>query len=287
MAVHYDFIAYSRRTSATNWIIGMKAIRGEVPLDIVVPDSHTTSDADNPEVVAVLTTEGLERESTDGLELYHYLRRLNPKKNEAFNYNEVVIRNIHSRLNALPVNQELRVQITYMERREPYTRFSYQIKLLGISGKPNAEIPNGTDAQTTRPLSGNRPQQLTGQRGNPTPNKPIYRTTNTIENLISFTQNLQKELNQTQKHLGVVINKVQQLQDEQQQFRQIHNLLEDILERITHLETWGDRIQYLETDRHQLQDLQHVLRKFLIGLNQQTRISLQEQDEITTDEEDC
>ena len=151
MAIHYDFIAYSSRTSETNWIIGMKAIQGEVPLDIVIPDGQTSTDPDNPEVVGVLTTDGLERESTDGLELYRYLRRLNPRKNEAFNYNEVVIRNIHNRLNTLRINQELRVQITYTERQEPYARFSYQIKLLGVVGKADADTPDNKGSEITAP----------------------------------------------------------------------------------------------------------------------------------------
>lgn len=284
MAIHYDFIAYSSRTSATSWIIGMKAIQGEVPLDIVVPDEHASDDPDDAEVVGVLTTEGLERESADGLELYRYLRRLNPKKNEAFNYNEVVIRNIHSRLNTLRVNQELRVQITYSERREPYGRFSYQIKLLGTSQKPGAEAPDSTGTEVTTPLADDVRQHLPDQRSTEAPTQTVYRTTSTLEKLISFTQNLQKELDQTQKHLGVVINKVQQLEDDRQQFREIHNLLEDILNRLGQLETLDPRIQHLEANRHQIHDIQQALRKFLIGLHQQTRISLREYDDVTDDE---
>ena len=101
MAITYDFIVYSVRTSAAEWILGMKSLQGEVPLDIVIPNEYGVSDPENPEVVGVLTTEGLERESTDGLELYRYLRQLNPKKNNSFGYNEVVIRNIHSRLSEI------------------------------------------------------------------------------------------------------------------------------------------------------------------------------------------
>ena len=123
MAITYDFIAYSSRTSTNGWILGMKALHGEVPLDIVIPDEYGSSDPENPEVVGVLTTEGLERESIDGLELYRYLRQLNPKKNNSFGYNEVVIRNIHARLSALKVDEEIRVQVTYSERRESYTQF--------------------------------------------------------------------------------------------------------------------------------------------------------------------
>ena len=284
MGIHYDFIVYSSRTSANNWIIGMKAIQGEVPLDIVIPDDQTPPDPDNPEVVGVLTTEGLERESSDGLELYRYLRRLNPKKNEAFSYNEVVIRNIHSRLNTLRVNQELQVQVTYTERQEPYARFSYQIKLLGVLGKSDVNTSDSTDAGVTAPQSENGPQQLPEQESSPTaPNQPVYRTTSTLEKLITFTQNLQKELGQTQKHLSVVVNKVQQLEEERQHFRDLHNMMEEVLEQINRLDGLDTRIQYLEADRHQIQDLQQTLRKFLISLNQQTRVSLQEQDAITGD----
>ncbi len=284
MAIHYDFIAYSSRTSATRWIIGMKAIQGEVPLDIVIPDDQVTTDPDNPEVVGVLTTEGLERESDDGLELYRYLRRLNPKKNEAFNYNEVVIRNIHSRLNALRVNQEIRVQITYTERKEPYARFSYQIKLLGVLEQSRADTSDKESSEIATPNAVSEHHHLPEQEGTASPNQPIYRTTSTLEKLIAFTQKIQKELDQTQEHLGVVINKVQRLEDDRQQFREIHNLIEEILNRISQLEGLDPRVQYLEADRHQLQDLQQTLRKFLIALNQQTRTSLQENDELTMDE---
>lgn len=284
MAIHYDFIAYSSRTSATHWIIGMKAIQGEVPLDIVIPDDQVTIDPDNPEVVGVLTTEGLERESTDGLELYRYLRRLNPKKNEAFNYNEVVIRNIHSRLNTLRINQELRVQVAYTERREPYARFSYQIKLLGVSERSDANISDDRDSEIETPYAQGEPQHLPEQKSVENPSQPIYRTTNTLEKLIVFTQKLQKELDQTQERLGTVINKVQQLEADRQQLREIHNLVEEIFNRISRLEGLDARIQYLEADRQQLQDLQQSLRKFLVALNQQTRISLQENDEIGMDE---
>ena len=284
MAIHYDFIAYSSRTSATHWIIGMKAIQGEVPLDIVIPDDQMTTDPDNPEVVGVLTTDGLERESTDGLELYRYLRRLNPKKNEAFNYNEVVIRNIHSRLNALRINQELRVQVAYTERKEPYARFSYQIKLLGVSEQSDANVSDNGGSEIATPYAQGEHQHLPEQKSVENPNQPIYRTTSTLEKLIAFTQKLQKELDQTQEHLGAVINKVQQLEGDRQQFREIHNLIEEILNRISRLEGLEPRIQPLEADRRQLQDLQQTLRKFLIALNQQTRTSLQEYDEMTMDD---
>lgn len=286
MGIHYDFIVYSSRTSATSWSIGMKAIQGEVPLDVVIPGEQTASDPDdNPEVVGVLTSAGLERESSDGLELYRYLRRLNPKKNEAFNYNEVVIRNIHSRLSTLRVDQELRVQITYTERQEPYARFSYQIKLLGVFGKADIDASNNSEPEITAQPSDGGHQQLPEQSSSGTPNQPVYRTTNTIEKLISFTQNLQKELDQTQKHLSVVMNKVQQLEDDRQQFREIHSMIEDIQERISRLGNLDSRIQYLEADRHHIHDLQQTLRKFLIALNQQTRVSLQGHDEDPVDDQ--
>ena len=291
MRIHYDFIAYSSRASETDWIIGMRAIQGEVPLDIVIPDQQTSSDPENPEIVGVLTVEGLERQSNDGLELYHYLRRLNPKKNETSNYNEVVIRNIHSRLSSLRVNQELRVQIAYTERKDPYARFSYQIKLLGTSDKSDVDVDTSdNDAQhdaqleIASPQSEDKRQDPEDERNSFGPSQPVYRTTNTLEKLITFTQNMQKELDQTQKQLGAVINKVQQFDDYRQQLQDLHNMIEEILNRISRLENLNARIQYLETDRHQLQDLQQTLRKFLVALNQQTRVSLQEHDENTMDE---
>ena len=243
MAIHYDFIAYSSRTSATHWIIGMKAIQGEVPLDIVIPDGQMATDPDNPEIVGVLTTDGLERESTDGLELYRYLRRLTPKKNEAFNYNEVVIRNIYSRLNTLQVNQELRVQITYTERREPYASFSYQIKLLAVSERSDVNTSDEGRSEIATPHAQDGHQHLPEQKSAQNPNQPIYRTTNTLEKLITFTQKLQKELEETQEHLAVVVNTVQQLEDDRQQFRELHNLVEKILNRISRLESLDARIQ--------------------------------------------
>ncbi len=287
MAVHYDFIVYSIRNSATSWAIGMKAIQGEVPLDIVIPDEQGASEADeSSEVIGVLTSEGLERESSDGLELYRYLRRLNPKKNEAFNYNEVVIRNIHSRLNTLRINQELRVQITYTERQEPYSRFSYQIKLLGVFGKADVDASDNNESEITAQPSADTHQHLPEQRSSAAvPNQQVYRTTNTIEKLISFTQNLQKELTETQKHLSIAVSKVQQLEDDRQQFREIHTLIEDLQGRISRLENLDSRIQYLEANRQGLQELRQTLRKFLVALNQITRVSLQEQDEDLVDDQ--
>ena len=81
------------------------------------------------------------------------------------------------------------------------------------------------------------------------------------------------------------MNKVQQLEEDRQQFRDIHNVIEEILERMNRLEAVDTRLQYLEADRHQIQDLRQTLRKFLIALNQQTRMSLQEQEAIIAGDE--
>ena len=287
MAINYDFIAYCSKTSQTHWIIGMRAIQGEVPLDIVIPEEQTSSeDPDNPELVGVLTTEGLERESTDGLEIYRYLRQLNPKKSDAFGYNEVVIRNIHSRLRSLRVGEELQVQVTYSERKEPYRSFSYHIKLLGtFQNSDDAETPtNSADetATTDTPVQ-NTPFQEAKSRDNNS-EQSTYKTTNTLEKLIAFTQNLQQELKQTKRDLAATVDKLEQFENEWQNFRQMQELIQEVLERLTHLETMDSRIQYLEADRHQLQDLQELLRKFLGALNQQTKILLQEHDDQTTTE---
>lgn len=284
MAITYDFIVYSSRTSAMNWILGMKAIQGEVPLDIVIPNEQTSSDPENPEIVGVLTNEGLERESTDGLELYWYLRQLNPKKNETFGYNEVAIRNIHNMLTNLRVNEEIRVQITYSERNEPYTQFSYHIKLIGIfpsqdtavtTHKPD-EIPDeiATPSPSASPEKNTQPQE---QKDLGQPEQTIYKTTNTLEKLITFTQNLQKELTQTQQEVAVMVDKIQRLEDEQQQFNAIQDLIQDILDQLTRLEGFNARIKGLEAGQEQFQDLQQSLQKFLTALNQQTQTLLHEQ----------
>ena len=283
MAITYDFIVYSSRTSATNWTLGMKAIQAEVPLDIVIPNEQTSSDPENPEIVGVLTNEGLGRESTDGLELYWYLRQLNPKKNETFGYNEVAIRNIHNMLSNLRVNEEIRVQITYNERKEPYPQFSYHIKLIGIFPSQDAartthkpdEIPDeiATSSPPTSPEKNTQPQE---QKDLGQPEQTIYKTTNTLERLITFTQNLQKELTQTQQEVAVMVDKIQRLEDEQQRFNAIQDLIQDILDQLTRLEGFNARIKGLEAGQEQFQDLQQSLQKFLTALNQQTQTLLHE-----------
>ena len=286
MAINYDFIAYCSKISPTHWIIGMKAIQGEVPLDIVIPDEQATpEDPDNPGIVGVLTTEGLERESTDALEIYRYLRQLNPKKSDAFGYNEVVIRNIHSRLNALRVGEELQVQVTYTERKEPYRSFSYHIKLLGTFPSSDADTPTDTadeSVETDTPVQNTLFQETRSRANNS--EQPTYKTTNTLEKLIAFTQNLQQDLKQTKRALEATVDRVEQFENEWQNFREMQALLQEVLDRLTRLEAMDSRVQYLEADRHQLQDLQQLLRKLLIALNQQTKTLLQEHDEQTATE---
>ena len=285
MAINYDFIAYCSKTSPTHWIIGMKAIQGEVPLDIVIPDEQASpEDPDNPEIIGVLTTEGLERESADGFELYRYLRQLNPKKSDAFGYNEVVIRNIHSRLNTLQVGEELRVQITYTERKEPYRSFSYHIKLIGIALNANAESANQerTEVDTPHtPVEDTQPEQ--GQKNfDNRSEQQVYKTTNTLEKLIAFTQNLQQELKQTKRDLEATVDRVEQFENEWQNFREMQDLIQEVLDRLNRLETMDSRVQHLEADQHQLQDSQQIFRKLLVALNQQTKALLQEHDDQTS-----
>ena len=292
MAITYDFIVYSRRISATGWVLGMKALHGEVPLDIVIPDQKGTPDAENREVVNVLTTEGLERESPEGLELYRYLRQLNPKKNDTFGYNEVVIRNIHSRLTALRVDQEIRIQVTYMERREPYPLSSYQMKLIGVFENPPVTdeldetgelpdlIPPEDTEETEETPEPQEQEQAAPQRLNHEI-KPAYKTTNTLEKLIDFTQNLQKELEQTRKELSNAIHKIRQLEETQQQISDIQEVLQEVFDRLERLDRLDPRMQSLEADRHLLRDLQHAFQRFLAAVHHQTHLSLQECNEDT------
>ena len=293
MAITYDFIVYSSRISATGWILGMKAVHGEVPLDIVIPDEYGSSDPDDPEVVGVLTTEGLERESTDGLELYRYLRRLNPRKNNSFGYNEVVIRNIHARLGALKVDEEIRVQVTYSERRESYALFSYHIKLIGVFEGTDARELVDPSEEIDTPLLPETDPPIQEQTDVSSTEQPVYKTTNTLEKLISFTQNLQKELTQARVELADMSDKIRQLEraqkqieDERRRFSEIQNLIEDIFDRLNRFEIFDSRVRELEEDRYQLHNLQQTFRKFLSALHQQARISLQEYADRTEDELD-
>ena len=293
MAITYNFIVYSRRISAAGWILGMKALHGEVPLDIIVPEERGTSDAaEKGEVVGVLTTEGLERESPEGLELYRYLRQLNPKKNDTFGYNEVVIRNIHARLRELQVDQEIRVQVTYIERKNPYRLFSYQMKLLGIFDSP--EVPTLSDDESEvdvipLPIQGDQSAQEPNtapeerkEAGNP--EQPVYKTTNTLEKLIEFVQNLQKELTDTRRELADTVKKVQHLEEAHQQTVELHGFIQELLERIGGLERLEPRIGMLETDRQELHDLQQIFRKFLSTLHHQTYLVLQECEDAPQDQ---
>ena len=278
MAINYNFIAYCSKTSPTDWIIGMRSIHGEVPLDIVIPDSHVPPDPDNPELVGVLTPEGLERESKDGLELYRYLRQLNPRKNESFNYNEIVIRNIHSRITALQVNEELQVQVTYTQRRESYKLFAYQIKLLGVFPRSDTDT---LDDETPAIATPSEKNTLPGieNAGDQSSRHEGYKTTDTLEKLIVFTQNLQQDLRETKKELAATTDRIERVENEWHSFRELQGLVQEILDRLTRLERLGSRIQNLEADQHQLHNLQQLLRKFLIALNQQIRATLEEQDD--------
>ena len=225
------------------------------------------------------------------MELYWYLRRLNPKKNETFGYNEVAIRNIHNMLSNLRVDEEIRVQITYTERKEPYTRFSYHIKLIGIFQNQEATVnqeatietthkPDQIPDQSTMPLFAEEDTPPPQEQKDPVqPEQTIYKTTNTLERLITFTQNLQKELTQTQQEVAVMVDKVQRLEDERQQFRALQDTIQEILDQLTRLEGFNARIQGLEADQQQFQDLQQSLQKVLAALNQQTQTLLQEYDD--------
>lgn len=280
MAINYNFIAYCSKISPTDWIIGMRSIHGEVPLDIVIPDSNVPSDPDNPELIGVLTTEGLERESKDGLELYRYLRQLNPRKNESFSYNEIVIRNIHGRITALKVDEELRVQVTYTQRKESYKLFSYGIKLLGIFPNSDTDTPDdeASEIATAQPSQRNLLPGIEANTDNGV-KREGYKTTNTLEKLIAFTQNLQQELKETKRELALTTDRIERLENEYRDFSAIQDLVQEILDRLTRLERLDSRIQNLEANQHELHNLQQLFQKFLIALNQQIRVTLEEQDD--------
>ena len=288
MTISYDFIAFSGRLSENSWTLGMQAIQGEVPLDIVIPSLQTSTNSEDEDIVGVLTKEGISRKSSDVMELYRYLRQLTPKSNQAFGYNEVAIRNIHTRLNTLKIDQELRVQISYTERKENYIPSTYNIKLLGVfkiqpttSPDPKPEIPEKIDIDSTEDNSEDIPKNddthVIPKSFPPTnPEVPVYKTTNTLEKLIVFTRTLQTQLEATNKSLALMTEKVQLLEDEQVRYRELENLLQDIFERLTNLESYEKRINSLESDRHQLDKLQQTLATYFKTSNRQTQALLKE-----------
>lgn len=287
MTITYDFIVFSGKLAENKWTLGMKAIQGEVPLDIVLPNMEV-SDPEANDIIGVLTKEGISRESTDVMELYRYLRQLNPKSNQAFGYNEVAIRNIHTHLNSLQLNQELRVQITYTERKESYIPASYSIKLLGISPIQSADPPDlDTDIpeeiEPTMPEENTKDTQTKDE--NPTiptnfattnTDIPVYKTTNTLEKLITFTRSLQAELKETTDNLALMAEKIQTLEEEQQRYQEQDKLLQDIFDQLNVLENFDKRINSLENSRHQFEKLQQTLATYFRTSNRQTQALLQE-----------
>lgn len=297
MTITYDFIAFSGRLSDNRWTLGMKAIQGEVPLDIVLPNMQV-SDSEENDIIGVLTKEGIARESTDVMELYRYLRQLNPKTNQAFGYNEVAIRNIHTHLNSLKVDQELRVQITYSERKESYIAASYNIKLLGISPLHSIESQDldtdiSEEIESTQPeenmdvLSNDIKETPTSEEksiiptdfSSTTPDIPVYKTTNTLEKLIAFTRSLQAELKDATDKLILMTERLQSLEEQQQRYREQDKLLQEIYDQLNILENFDKRINSIETDFRQLDKLQQTLVTYFKISNRQTRALLQEVDD--------
>lgn len=288
MTITYDFIAFSGRIAENKWTIGMKAIQGEVPLDIVIPNMDTSGSADE-DIIGVLTKEGISRESNDVMELYRYLRQLNPKSNKVFGYNEVAIRNIHTHLNSLRIDQELRVQITYTERKESYIAASYNIKLLGTSQiqhadsqDPAIDIPEQTE--TTIPEEDTSQEIQNKSKKSVIPNSfsttdteiPVYKTTNTLEKLITFTRTLQSELKETTENLAILTERVQLLEEERQRIQEQDKLLQDIFDQLNHMDNFEKRLNSLETDRQQLDKLHHTLTTYFRTSTRQTQALLKE-----------
>ena len=293
MTITYDFIAYSGRLSENSWTLGIRAIQGEVPLDVVLPNLHSATNAEDEDIIGVLTKEGISRESSDVMELYRYLRQLSTKTNQAFGYNEVVIRNIHARLNSLKVDQELRVQITYTERKENYLPSTYNIKLLGTHEispidtqefdteiDPEDEIvdidtPEETDTDTHE------------QNGEKTIPKdfppmdaeiPVYKSTNTLEKLIAFSRSLQSELKEATQKIETMAERIQSLEEQRTHYRELENLLQDIVDRLNFMENYEKRIEILENDRYTLKTIQDVLTNYLKTTHRQSHLLLKEID---------
>ena len=304
MTITYDFIAYSGRLSENSWTLGMRAIQGEVPLDVVLPNLHTATNAEDEDIIGVLTKEGISRESSDVMELYRYLRQLSTKTNQAFGYNEVVIRNIHTRLNSLKVDQELRVQITYTERKENYLPSTYNIKLLGTHEispidtqefdteiEPEDETNEIVDIDTPKETDTNTPEQ-NGEKTIPKDFPPIeseisvYKSTNTLEKLIAFSRSLQSELKETKQKLDAMTERLQSLEEQRTHYRELENLLQDIVDRLNFMENYEKRIEILENDRYTLKTIQDVLTNYLKTTHRQSHLLLKEIDEESNDDQE-
>ncbi len=298
MNINYDYIAFSGRLSDNRWTLGMKALQGEVPLDIVFPSLQSSIDPDDQDIIGVLTREGTSRESTDVMELYRYLRQLNPKSNQAFGFNEIVIRNIHSRLNLLKVDEELRVQISFSERKENYISSTYNIKLLGIfpitppeSSEPIDDIPEEPEIEIEKPDDNTQDMVEVENEDEdededstviptsfpPTdPDIPVYKTTNTLEKIIVFARTLQTELDEAKRTITSMSEKIQFLENDKVRHQELESLLQAIYDRLNHLENFDRRIGLLENDRHQLSHLRQTLAKYYKTTNRQTQALLNE-----------
>ncbi len=302
MTITYDFIAYSGRLSENSWTLGMRAIQGEVPLDVVLPNLQTSKDAKDEDIIGVLTKDGISRESSDVMELYRYLRQLSTKTNQAFGYNEVVIRNIHTRLNSLKVDQELRVQVTYTERKENYLPSTYNIKLLGTHeispidtqelvteiDEPEDETDEIVDIDISEQIDTETPKQ-NGDETIPKdfppmdPEIPVYKSTNTLEKLITFARSLQSELKETTHKLETMAERIQSLEEERTHYRELENLLQDIVDRLNFMENYEKRIEILENDRYTLKTIQDVLTNYLKTTHRQSNLLLKEIDGDSND----
>lgn len=300
MTITYDFIAFSGRLSQNTWTIGMRTIQGEVPLDVVLPSLQSSTDVDDKDIIGVLTKEGFSRESSDVMELYRYLRQLNPKTNQAFGYNEVVIRNIHTRLNSLQIDRELRVQITYTERKENYIPASYNIKLLGTYELSQISSQEPTLDPEPQPEPDQQPEPIEkietdthDEIRTDTPIKeeediipkdfppmdpdiPVYKSTNTLEKLITLTRSLESELKSTTEKLAIMTEKVQSLEEERKHYRELESLLQDIVDRLNYMESFERRIENVENVRYQIKSIQDTLTKFFRTSNRQTQALLKE-----------
>ncbi len=300
MTITYDFIAFSGRLSQNTWTLGLRTIQGEVPLDVVLPSLESSTDVDDKDIIGVLTKEGISRESSDVMELYRYLRQLNPKTNQAFGYNEVVIRNIHTRLNSLKIDSELRVKITYTERKENYIPASYNIKLLGtyelsqISSQqpaidpehepepePQLEPIEKIDTDTHDEIRTDTPikeeKDIIPKDFSPIdPEVPVYKSTNTLEKLITLTRSLEAELKGTTEKLAIMTEKVHLLEEERKHHSEIQGLLQEIVDRLNYIEGFERRIENVENVRYQIKSIQDTLTKFFRTSNRQTQALLKE-----------
>ena len=135
MATQYHFLVSCKKITDTEWTMEMQADSGEVPMQVVQPNSETDE---------VLTTNPITRTIVEVKIMTHYLRQLNRYSGRGtVGHNDSVIRNIQQRLSQLQLGQKITVKISFFEHKGLRSGL-YEINSLGVSPPINRARPLAT-----------------------------------------------------------------------------------------------------------------------------------------------